>query len=174
MPGRSGANHRKPLGQNGDDRTPHARCLGVAVQQDQRRTVPGRQVVQLHAADILRQRGDALVGPVRARGRERRQDAREGETKETRWDSRHTKPPRKAAERPGVYRGARREKGRAEEPWRAFSASSHGLDALTEHLGRHQRDAVFGHVETAAVLRRVDPDLHAVLDLAAPVDDDAL
>ncbi len=59
-------NHGEPFGEHRNDRAPHSGRLGVAVQQNQWRTLAGREVVQLHAADVLRERGDALAGLVRA------------------------------------------------------------------------------------------------------------
>jgi hypothetical protein len=53
-----GRDHHKALGQLRHDRSPHQRRLRITVQQKQRRAVPGGQIMQLHAMDQRRARGD--------------------------------------------------------------------------------------------------------------------
>src|ERR1700686_778495 len=54
--------YRKSLGEHWNNRPPHQRGLGVAVQQDERWAVAGRQVMQLDAVDLGRARGYGLAG----------------------------------------------------------------------------------------------------------------
>src|SRR5579871_527713 len=60
-PGQVWCDYGKPLGQNGDDRLPHQRGLGVTMQQYERCAVPGPHVVQLGALDFRCARDDGLV-----------------------------------------------------------------------------------------------------------------
>lgn len=53
--------HGETLGQSGDDGPPHQRRLCVAVKQYERRAVAGCQVMQFHAVDLGRARGDNFV-----------------------------------------------------------------------------------------------------------------
>src|SRR5258708_18533721 len=53
--------HRKFLAEQRKDGCPHARGLRVAVQQDQRRAVTTRRVMQLNAVDFCRARDEGFV-----------------------------------------------------------------------------------------------------------------
>jgi len=61
-----GRDHCKFRSQQWDNRPPHARGLGIAVQQNHRRAVTSRQVVQFDAVYLRRSRGDrfSLGGTV--------------------------------------------------------------------------------------------------------------
>ncbi len=59
--GKVGCDDREVRGEPRQDRPPHARRLRVAVQQDHRRTVPRREVVQLGSLDLRGERRDAAV-----------------------------------------------------------------------------------------------------------------
>ena len=59
--GQVGRDHGEFLGEQRNDRPPHARCLRVAVQQDHRRAVTRRQVMQLYASDFGGTRADRVL-----------------------------------------------------------------------------------------------------------------
>src|SRR5262245_6983143 len=51
-----------------------------------------------------------------------------------------------------------------------MQASARDVDLLPQHFGGDQRDAAFGHVETLAILLRVEPGRETLGENAALVD----
>src|SRR2546426_7261128 len=80
-PGQVGCDHREGPGEARKDRLPHARRLRVAMDQDHRRTVTGREVVQPDAVDVGGARDDGGVSCRGARGPRygRKENARYGQ-----------------------------------------------------------------------------------------------